>query len=147
MGKGTGSMSEDRLTHIELMLTELIRITGNTNSIVEELRLRVDNIETAFLELNSDVSTLKSDVATLKSDVAILKSDVTALKSDVATLKSDVAVLKSDVATLKSDVAELKAGQKRIEADIETIKENHLSLFEVFGEHDVAIRNLRRRIV
>jgi len=105
-------VSEERLKSIELMMAELIRIVGNTNSAVEELR------------------------------------------SEVAELRSEVAELRSEVAELRSRVDELTVGQARIEsrlgrieAEVHEIRENQKSLFEIVGEHDVAIRNLRRRPV
>ena len=98
-------MSEERLKSIELMMAELIRIVGNTNSAVEELR------------------------------------------SDVAELRSEVAELRSRVDDLAAGQARIEARLDRIEAEIHEIRETQKSLFEIVGEHDVAIRTLRRRPV
>jgi len=100
-------MTGERLNQIQNALAELIRIVGNTNAAVEELRV---------------------DVAELKTDVAELKTDVAELKTDVAELKTDVAELKTDVAELKTDVAELKANQQRLEKNQQVLLQNQQAL-------------------
>jgi chromosome segregation ATPase len=90
---------------MEQMMAELIRIVGNTNSAVEELR------------------------------------------SEVAELRSEIAELRSRVDDLALGQASIVSRLGRIEADVHEIKESHKSLIEIVGEHDVAIRTLRRRPV
>jgi chromosome segregation ATPase len=112
VGKGPNHMTEARLIHIEQMMTELIRIVGNTNAAVEELR------------------------------------------AEVAELRSEVAELRAEVAELRSRVDQLTEGQQRIEVrldrlekEVKEIREDQKALFEIVGEHEVAIRVLRRRPV
>lgn len=99
---------EDHLDQITNMLTELIRIAGNNNAAIEELR--------------SDMKELRQDVDVLKSDVAELKSDVTVLKSDVATLKKDMQEVKETLKehTEKLDYALFKLANH--DADIFNLK-------------------------
>ncbi|NLC06468.1 MAG: hypothetical protein GX755_00625 [Syntrophomonadaceae bacterium] len=91
---------EDRLDQVFKMVTELIHITGNTNSIVEELR-----------------------------------TEVTELRAEVTELKAEVNQL-----TIGQD--NIKARLERMEADVREIKE---SRYELLGEHDLAIRTLRKK--
>ena len=98
-------MSEDRLEHIEKMVTELIHIVANTNAIVKEMR------------------------------------------SDIDVIKYDIVEMKADIVEMKADIVELKQGQIRLENAVREIKEEQKSFFEMMGEHDVAIRTLRRRTV
>jgi len=72
------------------MLTELIRIVGNTNSMVAGLV--------------ADVEVLKTDVAQLKNDVAQLKTDVTQLKTDVTDLKDRVSSLEKQFVSFRDEV-------------------------------------------
>ncbi len=105
-------MSEERLIHIESMMAELIRIVGNTNSAVEELRAETSDLRSAVSDLRSAVSDLRSEIS-----------------------------------KLHEGQARIIARLDRIEADVREIKENQKSLFEIAGEHEVAIRTLRRRPV
>ena len=95
-----GEAMEDRLDQVFKMVTELIHITGNTNSIVEELR-----------------------------------TEVTELRAEVTELKAEVNQL-----TIGQD--NIKARLERMEADVREIKE---SRYELLGEHDLAIRTLRKK--
>jgi len=70
-------MSEERLERMEIMIADLIRIVGHTNSIVEELK--------------ADVTVLKTDVAQLKADVAELKTGQETLKQEFYKFRLDVA--------------------------------------------------------
>ena len=98
-------MTETRLIHIEQMMAELIRIVGNTNAAVEELR------------------------------------------SEVAELRSEVAELRSRVDLLAEGQLRIEARLDRLEKDVKEIREDQKALFEIVGEHEVAIRVLRRRPV
>lgn len=119
-------MTESRFIQIESMLSELIRIVGNTNAAVEGLR---------------------DDVAILKKDVAELKIDVAVLKNDVNILRNDVAELKIITRNKQIDIEQIKEGQIRLETAMTGVKEDMKSLYEITGEHDVASRSLRRRPV
>lgn len=127
--------------------------------VLEQTLSRLTSIDENLGLLKNDVATLKSDVATLKGDVATLKSDVATLKGDVATLKSDVATLKSDVAIIKTDLhrlegrmdavyeqtAELLEFKTEITEKVDIIINDNKSLQEIIGEHEIAIRSLRRK--
>lgn len=128
--------------------------------VMEQILTRLTSMDENIGFLKGDVSTLKDDVSTLKGDVATLKSDVSTLKDDVSTLKSDVATLKSDVAALKADVrrlegrmdavyeqtAELLEFKTEMTEKIDTIINDNKSLQEIIGEHEIAIRSLRRKL-
>ncbi|GAV23298.1 hypothetical protein [Carboxydothermus pertinax] len=92
---------EARLDQITNMLTELIRIVGNNNAAIEELR-------SDMKELRQDVDVLKSDVAELKSDVATLKKDMQEVKETLKehTEKLDYALFK--LANHDADIFNLK---------------------------------------
>jgi len=102
-----GESMEDRLDQVFKMVTELIHITGNTNSIVEELR-----------------------------------TEVTELRAEVTELRAEVTELKAEVNQLTIGQDNIKARLERMEADVREIKE---SRYELLGEHDLAIRTLRKK--
>lgn len=131
-GRGGCKMSEERLERIEGLLTDLI---GKV-AIVHR-----DNID-----IKEGQKQLQADVALLKGDVGELKEDVSGLKVDVGELKEDVSGLKVDVGELKADVAALKDGQARMEQTLEKMAQDQISICEMFGDHEIAIRTLRRRL-
>ncbi|NPV27295.1 MAG: hypothetical protein HPY81_07630 [Firmicutes bacterium] len=78
-------MAEDRLEHVERMLTELIRIVGNTNAAVEELREgqariedRLDRIETRLARVETELKEIKEEQ---KSIIAIVGEHEVAIRT------------------------------------------------------------------
>ena len=122
-------MSEERLERIEGLLTDLI---GKV-AIVHR-----DNIDIKRPKTTSSRCCPVADVASLKR---MYPAEV-----DVGELKEDVSELKVDVAELKADVAALKDGQARIEQTLEKMAQDQISICEMFGDHEIAIRTLRRRL-
>jgi archaellum component FlaC len=117
-GRGGCKMSEERLERIEGLLTDLI----------------------------GKVAIVHRDNIDIKEGQKQLQADVGLLKGDVGELKEDVSELKVDVAELKADVAALKDGQARIEQTLEKMAQDQISICEMFGDHEIAIRTLRRRL-
>lgn len=97
-------MSEERLERMENMLAELIRIVGNTNAMVEELR------------------------------------------ADVEVMKADVEAMKTDIEIMKADISGLQRGQTRLEENFEEMRDEQKLFFEALGEHDIAIRRMRKKV-
>lgn len=82
-------MNDDRLDQIQNVLTELVRIVGNTNAAVEELR--------------ADVTEIKADVAGLKSDVAELKVNVQRLEKNQQILLENQQSLEEELADFRKE--------------------------------------------
>lgn len=114
------------------------------------------------------VSGIETDIAVIKTDVAVLKTDVSGLKTDVSGLKTDVTGLKTEMKEIKTELKDVKDTVNRIEkrqngifeqtagllefrtevvATLREINENQKSISGVLGEHEIQIRNLRRRPV
>ncbi len=84
---------------------------------------------------------------------------LTSMDENISSLKSDVSTLKSDVSTLTSDmtkfnrkldaVFEQTAGLLEFRTDIidklKKIIDDNVSLQGIIGEHEIAIRSIRRR--
>lgn len=126
-----GEDVDDRLDQVFKMVTELIHITGNTNSIVEELR--------------AEVTELRAEVTELRTEVTELRAEVTELRAEVTELRAQVTELKAEVNQLTIGQDNIKARLERMEADVREIKESRFSIYELLGEHDLAIRTLRKK--
>ncbi len=87
---------------------------------------------------NLEIS-IKKDIAELKSDVAELKSDMLEVKKDIAELKNDVAELKRDMVELKQDIEEIRDEQKDINIKIDVLS-------EMWGKHQMEIKDLKKKI-
>lgn len=115
----------------------------------------------------SELRELRADVSGLKEGQSSLKEGQSSLRADVSSLKEGQASLRADVNSLKEGQKSLEEGQKRIEkkldavynqtADLTEFKtevnmklnrliEDNKSLHEIVGEHEVAIRTLRRLV-
>ena len=87
------------------------------------------------------------EIKSLKKGQDELKDDVGTLKDDVSTLKDDVQNLKRVTNAISEQTATLTEFRTEINEKFDTMIENQKSLFEMYGEHEVEIRNIRRRPV
>ena len=99
-------MSEERFSRIETMLADMIRIVGNTNAMVEELRDEQRSLRGEVEVLRGEVEDLRSDMNALRGEVSVLRGDTDSLRSEVAFLRKDVELIKSAMAT-KEDINQL----------------------------------------
>jgi len=112
-------MPEDRLEQIFNMVTELIRIAGNTNAAVEELRKGQEELKQGQERLEDRMDGLE-------------------VRMDRLEARMD---------GLEARMDRLETRTDSIETIARHIQEDQKSMFEVMGEHEVAIRSLRRRPV
>ena len=108
-------MSE-QLNQMQSMLEQLIKMVGNNNASIEELR---------------------QDVTTLKQDVTVLKQDTTTLKQDIADLKQTTEQGFSDLVNMVNLLGEKTETIPRIEAKLDALNER------IF-EHEADIRLLKK---
>ncbi len=76
----------------------------------------------------------------MKTEFGELKADVVEVKADITELKTDVVELKADMKQVKADIIKLNDGQQDIVLKLGVIKEMYL-------EHDMDIRLLKKKIV
>lgn len=86
-------MSEDRLQRVELMLTDLIRIVGNTNAMVEEMREKLDGQGKDLDSLRKDVEQIKATMAT-KEDIKMIHERLDLHRNKLALQEEDIHHLK-----------------------------------------------------
>ena len=67
------------------------------------------------------------------------------LKDDISTLKVDVQNLKQVTNAISGQTATLTEFRTEFNEKVDTLIENQKSLFEMYGKHEVEIRNIRRR--
>lgn len=107
-----------------------------------------------LIEMGQDIKDIKTDVTELKTDVAELKTDVTELKTDVTELKIGIGNLEITVDQIRvrqdvifeqtAGLLEFRTETKGILLDIQ---DSQLATSHILGEHEITIRNLRRRLV
>ncbi len=94
----------------------------------------------AILRALEDASNVhKAELDNLTYAVAHVEGRLTTIESDVKELKDDVKELKDDVKELKDDVKELKD-------DVGDIKDAQREFYEMYGDHETQIRELRRKV-
>lgn len=101
---GVISMDEKRIESIENLLTDLIRIVGNTNAIVEELRDKVDSLDKRMDRLESKMDSLESRMDRLESKMDSLESRMDSLESRMDSLEGKVDFIQKDIGIMKSAV-------------------------------------------
>ena len=118
--------------------------------VVSEMKQILDRLT----EMGLDIKDIKTDVAGLKTDVAGLKTDIAGLKTDVADLKTSVGNLERSVEQIQTRqeiIFEQTAGLIEFRTETKTIlleiQDSQLATSDILGEHEISIRNLRRRLV
>ena len=101
--------------------------------LLELLLEKVTKIEDGQDELRQEVSTLRQGQDELKGNVKELKANVNDLKQMTKAIFDQTA----DLTEFRTDTTE----------KLDIILEDNKSIKEIIGEHEVAIRNLRRRPV
>ncbi len=92
-----------------------------------------------LIKLTEDMSVLKQDVTVLKQDVSGLKQDITVLKQDVSGLKNKLDLVYDHTVGL-SETQAVNLGR------ITKIDKDTSSLAELYGKHEVDIRNIKSKI-
>jgi len=94
------SVDEKRLEGIEVMVADLIRIVGNTNAMVEEIRDKVNGLE-------NKVDGLESKVDILQDEVSLIKSAMTT-NEDVSQLNQRLDLHMEKLGRQEEDIYRLK---------------------------------------
>lgn len=114
---------------------------------------KLDIVLTELKKANERLTAVEAAMAT-KSDITSIeakmttKDDITSIEAKMAT-KDDITSIEAKMAT-KKDVEEIPyiaQAVLEINNDVKRLVENQASIFELLGEHEVAIRSLRRRPV
>ena len=115
--------------------------------ILAQILDRLTSVDGNIASLQGDVATLKGDVVTLKGDVATLKSDMATLKGDVAVIKNDMLKFERKLDAVYEQTAELVEFKTEVTEKLDQIIEDNKSLQEIMGEHEIAIRSMRRKSI
>jgi hypothetical protein len=93
------------------------------------------------------VTSIESDVSTLKTDVSTTKTDVSTTQTDVSTLRTGFDTLVVKIDAIFEQTARLTEYHEETTLKLDLIIEDQKSIYEIIGEHEVAIRTLRRKAV
>jgi len=91
-------------------------------------------------EMGQDIKGIKTDVAGLKTDVAELKTRMGNVETSLGQIQTRQEVIFEQTAGL----LEFRTETKAILLDIQ---DSQLATSHILGEHEISIRNLRRRSV
>ena len=102
-----------------------------------QVNSRFDNLEGRFDNLEGRFDNLEGRFDNLEGRFDNLEGKVDENTQILRALEHKAEVHKAELDNIHHQLA-------RIQGDVNEIKENHNSIYEMLGEHDVAIRNLRR---
>jgi archaellum component FlaC len=95
----------------------------------------------------SHLTRLTEDMCGLKQDTTTIKKDVAGLKQDTATLKQDVTELKSKLDLVYDHVVQITEVQTANLNRILKLENTTGSLAEMYGKHEVEIRNIKSILI
>ncbi|MBT9139648.1 MAG: hypothetical protein DDT30_00220 [Dehalococcoidia bacterium] len=91
------------------------------------------------------LDSLQTDVSGLKEDVGILKQDVSGLKEDVGILKQDFVRFSVKQDMIFEQTAGLLEFKIETKSTLAEIRDTQKTVIHILGEHEVEIRNIKRR--
>lgn len=118
--------------------------------------------------IKDEIVIIKEQITEIKEEQKLMKQEIEEIKDEQRKMKQEIMEIKVEQKQMKQDIIEIKEEQKQIKKKIDIvfdqnadflefrtdvlnkldeINENQKSIFEILGEHEVAIRNLRRRPV
>ena len=121
-------MSEDRLTHLEDMVGQLIGMVGKVVASQNEMRE----------ELKAEMASVKTE---LKADIASVRSE---LKADIAGVRSE---LKADIDDVRTELKSVDSRLTGIESHLFRYQHKVSYLEEKSAEHDLDIHILKQQVV
>ena len=111
--------------------------------VVSEMKQILDRLT----EMGIDIKDIKTDIKDIKTDVAGLKTDVVGLKTSVGNLERSVEQIKTRQEIIFEQTAGLLEFRTETRAILLEIQDSQLATSHMLGEHEISIRNLRRRSV
>ncbi|MZP28244.1 hypothetical protein GTO91_00715 [Heliobacterium undosum] len=71
---------KDGQAQLTQMVADLVRIVGNTNAAVEELRQDVDLMKQEMGVMRQDIDALRQDMNVMRQDMNVMRRDIDSLK-------------------------------------------------------------------
>ena len=108
---------------------------------------RFDRLDTELTGIKQEMSGMKKEITGMKTEMSGMKKDIFGLKTEVAGVKTKVTEIDVKLNAVYSQTAMLTEFKTEVNAKLDKIIEDNRSIYEILGEHEVAIRTLRRRPV
>lgn len=136
---------------MEIMLKELLNefkdFKNQVTSKFDKLEGRFDNLENRFDNLENRFDNLENRFDNLEGRFDNLEIQVDIIKTQQQENNQILRALEHKAEVHKAEMDNLKHQLAKIEGTVNDIKENQKSIYELLGEHEVAIRTLRRKPV
>lgn len=114
---------------------------------MQQILTTVQAIQTDVSELKVDVSQLKTDVKSLDRRVGNLEKGQIELNEICRSIRDRQEETDAKVDAISMDVHELYGKAENVDGKFFLFNEDQKSVHEIVGEHEVAIRSLRRQAI
>lgn len=129
---------EGRFDNLENRFDKLEGRFDNLENRFDKLEGRFDNLENRFDKLEDKSNRLENRFDKLEVEIDIIKIQQQENTQILRALEHKAEVHKAEMDNLHHQLA-------KIEGTVNEIKENKASINELLGEHDIAIKTLKRR--
>jgi chromosome segregation ATPase len=113
----------------------------------DTLETRFDKLETRFDTLETRFDTLETRFDTLETRFDTLETRFDTLETRLVNVESDLKDLKVAVSSISEQTVVLTEFKTEVNGKLNEIIESNKSIHEIIMEHEITIRNLKRRPV
>ncbi len=89
-------MENERLDRMENMLTDLIKMVGNNNKELQEVKKEVSEIKTDLNEVKKDLNEVKRDLNEVKKDLSEVKRELNEVKEEQKVTNQTLSDMRAD---------------------------------------------------
>ena len=90
---------------------------------------------------------LETGQKNLETSVKGLKTSVKGLETSIKDLELGQNEIRKDIGAIAEQTADLTEFREEVKDKLDTLVQESLSVHEILGQHEVAIRTLRRRVI
>ncbi|WP_066187558.1 hypothetical protein [Gracilibacillus timonensis] len=126
---------------------KVVKLLGDMNQRQKEMQNDITDMKSDMSRMNGDITNMKNDITNMKSDMSKMNGDITNMKSDISEMKEELATAKQEREVIRKTVVQNVENIEELKTTVNEIKDDQKSFFEIVGEHEVAIRTLRRKPV
>lgn len=108
---------------------------------------KFDSLETEISGMKMEISSMKADMSDMKAEMSDMKSNISNLTVQVSRLDEKMDKMDHTLTIVYDQTAVLTEFKHEMNEKLDKVLEDNQSISQIIGEHEIAIRTLRRKAV
>ncbi|NPV26312.1 MAG: hypothetical protein HPY81_02400 [Firmicutes bacterium] len=115
--------------------------------ILETMQTEMKSMQTEMKSIQTEIKSIQTEIKSIQTEIKSMQTEIRTLNQQQKQTIEMVSDLIRIVGNTNAAVEELREGQFHLETEVKEIKEGQKSIYQLLGEHEIAIRTLQRRPV